>query len=82
MTEKEINQNLKRLEIINNLNLRILKITQKIHDDHHELSKYLEEMPITIPDEKDPELNITTLQNYYESLNSLLTKYELEHPKK
>lgn len=82
MTKNELNQNIKNSEIINSLNLRILKITQKIHEDHHELSKYLEELPVTIPDEKDPALNIRTLQNYYESLNSLLTKYELEHPKK
>lgn len=82
MNKNEINRDYTQFEIENNLNLRILKITQLIHSAHPELSKYLEEMPVTIPDEKKPELNIKSLQNYYESLNSLLTKYELEHPKK
>ena len=34
----------------------ILKITMKIKTDYPELSKYLEEMPTTIPDVKNPEI--------------------------
>lgn len=56
----------------------ILKITMKIRTDHPELSKYLEEMPTTIPDIKNPEINIKILQDYYNSLESLLKKYTLK----
>ncbi len=54
---------------------KILKITEKIKDQYPELSKYLEEMTITIPDEKYPEITIKNLQEYYESLISLLNRY-------
>lgn len=56
----------------------ILKITMKIRTDYPELSKYLEEMPTTIPDIKNPEINIKILQDYYNSLESLLKKYTLK----
>lgn len=62
------------------LNAKILKVTMTIKDQFPELSKYLEEMPVTIPDEKDPEITLNILKTYYESLNSLLSKYKLEHP--
>jgi hypothetical protein len=45
------------------------------HEIKETLSKYLEEMPVTIPDTKNPEMNIKTLQDYYNSLESLLKKY-------
>jgi hypothetical protein len=80
MESKEKNRKFSRLEIENDLNNKIIKITQKINIDHPELIKYLDEMPITIPDEKDPDLNFITLQNYYDSLITFLSKYEIEHP--
>jgi len=63
------------------LNSKILKITMTIKDDYPELSKYLDEMPVTIPSEKDPEVTINLLKGYYESLYSILNKYKMEHPK-
>ena len=36
-------------------------------------------MSITIPDETKPEVTIKKLQAYYESLNSIVTIYILEH---
>ena len=53
----------------------ILKITMKIQNQYPELSKYLAEMPVTIPDVKTPEINIKNLQEYYNSLLALLNKY-------
>lgn len=61
------------------LNSKILKITLKINDQYPELSKYLEEMPVTIPVDKKPEITLTNLNTYYESLNVLLNKYIKEH---
>ena len=61
------------------LNEKILKITMKIKDKYPELSKYIEEMPETIPDDKHPKITPNNLKSYYDSLNSALNKYILEH---
>jgi len=63
------------METEKELNSKILKITMKIQDQYPELSKYIEEMPITIPIEKNPEVTLKNLKAYYDSLNSILTKY-------
>lgn len=57
---------------------KILTITMKIKDEYPELSKYLTEMPETIPDENDPEITLKNLKVYFESLSSLLNNYILE----
>lgn len=61
-------------------NSKILNITLKINDQYPELSKYLEEMPVTVPVDKTPEITLAHLRNYYESLNVLLNKYIKESP--
>ncbi len=63
------------------LNSKILKITMWIMDYYPELSQYLEEMPVTVPTENDPEISINHLTSYYESLISLLQKYKVDHSK-
>jgi len=63
------------------LNAKILKITLIINDQYPELSKYIEEMPDTIPDEKNSEVTLKNLRSYYESLNTILKKYKPNHPK-
>jgi 3-oxoadipate enol-lactonase len=68
-------------DIEKDLNSKIMAVTMKIKDHHPELSKYLEEMPVTVPTEKDPEISMHHLQTYYESLNSLLNKYKADYPK-
>ena len=60
-------------------NAEILRITLKIQNQFPELSKYMTEMPITMPDAKHPEINIKNLSDYYESLESLLKNYSLNH---
>jgi hypothetical protein len=50
----------------------------KIQGKYPELSKYLNELPVTIPNENDPEINTKVLDNYYESLVKLISTYELE----
>ena len=59
----------------------ILKITMEIQNQYPELSKYLAEMPVTVPDVKTPEINIKNLQEYYNSLLALLNKYIPNHDK-
>lgn len=67
------------IESMKDLNSKILKITMTIKDQYPELSKYLEEMPVTIPGEKNPEITLKDLKTYFDSLNSMLKKYILEH---
>lgn len=60
------------------LNANILKITMLINKQYPELSKYLEEMSITIPNEQNPEITLINLKAYYNSLHSLLCKYRIK----
>ena len=65
------------------LNKKITDITMLIQTKHPELSIYISEMPATIPTNKSVEINIETLSSYYNSLETMLSKYELElNPKK
>jgi hypothetical protein len=61
------------------LNADILKITTLIHEKYPELSKYIEEMPITIPNKANPSINLRVLQDYYDSLYSMFKKYARNH---
>lgn len=63
------------------LNEKILSITEKIRKNHPELLEYLNEMPVTIPDEDNPEISVTILTLYYDSLVSLLDEYEENNDK-
>ncbi len=65
-TEKEINED-------------ILNLTMKIAKSYPELSKYVEEMPVTLPDDKHPDVNRKILSDYYDSLKGILDKYILDH---
>ncbi len=64
------------------LNSKILKITLLIKENYPELSKYIEEMPVTVPDVKNPGITLTNLKSYYDSLDTLLNDYIKEHQNK
>ncbi len=61
------------------LNADILKITLLIRKEYPELSKYIAEMPVTIPNKESPEINAKMLTDYYESLKVMMTKYAQNH---
>ncbi|WP_310378883.1 hypothetical protein [Flavobacterium sp.] len=61
-TEKEINE-------------RILKITIKIKEKYPELSEFILEMPVTIPNVLNPKINLKSLKEYNNSLKILLKNY-------
>lgn len=63
------------METEKELNEKILKITMTIKNQYPELSKYIEEMPITVPDENNLETTLFKLRQYLKSLESLLKKY-------
>lgn len=61
------------------LNSDILQITIKIKEQFPELSKYVLEMPVTIPVTDNPEINRKALQDYHDSLSVLLKDYIENH---
>ena len=61
------------------INAKILKVTMVIQENYPELSKYLNEMPITVPIDNNPKVNIKNLQKYYDSLLTLFRNYVAEH---
>jgi hypothetical protein len=63
------------------LNEAILKTTLLIQTNYPELIKYLNEMPISIAAEKNTKIDIQILQDYLQSLEYLLTNYQLNHHK-
>jgi len=70
---------IKIVESEKELNSKILKITMTILEKYPELYENLGEMPVTIPNIENPEINIKNLREYYESLIALLYNYVLEH---
>jgi hypothetical protein len=63
----------------NEINNAIIKTTMEIQKKFPELSKYLTEMPVAIPDAVNPEITIRSLEDYSESLDTLVTKYSKSH---
>lgn len=63
---------------ISEINNEILEISTRILSNYPELHPYLNEMPVSIPDERNPELTLQQLTAYRDSISILLEKYILE----
>lgn len=63
------------------LNSDILEITLKIKEQFPELSKYILEMPVTIPNMENPDIARKALQDYHDSLDILVKDYIANHDK-
>jgi hypothetical protein len=61
------------------LNQDITKKTKQIKELHPELIKFISEMPIHINYEINKQLDSKYLQEYYNSLETLLKKYSNTH---
>jgi hypothetical protein len=48
-----------------------MTLIEKLKEDHPELIIFLDEMPVTIPDDSDPHITISILKEYYQSLLNL-----------
>ncbi len=59
----------------------ITQVIRDIEDNYPELQKYLDERPMTLPDENDPDAKVddAVLKEYLSSLNNLVNKYKEEH---
>jgi hypothetical protein len=67
------------METEKKLNDKILKTILLIRKDYPELSKYLLEMPETVPRIENPEMNKKVLRSYLNSLKEILNKYAPNH---
>jgi hypothetical protein len=67
------------MKTVDELNKAILEVTMIIKKDYPELSKYLLEMGETIPDTIHPVMDSKTLQDYYDSLATMLKEYAPNH---
>jgi hypothetical protein len=61
------------------LNQIILRLSMEIRDEFPELSKFLGEIPDTVPVEDSPELILENLADYCASLKSLKDEYGHKH---
>ena len=67
------------MKTVNEINKDIIETTMVIDETFPELSKYIEEMPVTISNTNEPEINETNLKDYQSSLDTLLNKYAANH---
>jgi hypothetical protein len=69
----------KQMKTETELNKKILVISMAIRSEYPELMKFLNEMPVTIPDQKNPEINTKILEDYLNSLQEMFKKYAPNH---
>ena len=58
-------------ENVHDWNDKIIALINKLKEDHPELITFLDEIPMTIPDDSDPCINIRILKEYYQTLLNL-----------
>lgn len=52
-------------------NDKIMTLMEKLKGDHPELITFLDEIPMTIPDDADPHITISILKEYHQTLLNL-----------
>lgn len=63
------------------LNNEILETTRNIQENFPELLKFMDEMPVTIPNKETPEITTKILQDYNDSLQALVKGYNKDSTK-
>lgn len=63
------------METAEKINAEIMAITLLIQAKHPELSKFLNELPVTIPNVQHPKIDITILKEYHNSLVNILNRF-------
>jgi len=61
---------------------QITKLTTKIGVNYPELYVALDENPITIPSKNHPDINLSIMEDYLESLKQILKQYIKTHSKR
>lgn len=66
---------------LQNLSKKIYDLTLKIKQEYPEIYQFLDEMPQTIPNEENHELDAKDYEDYLESLMEMVKKYKDSHRK-
>ncbi|TYB78725.1 hypothetical protein [Bizionia myxarmorum] len=67
------------MKTVKELLTEISTVTRNIETNYPEVYEHLDEIPSTIPSEKNPEISTKELEDYLESLIAIITKYKEEH---
>ena len=69
------------MELSQKILAEITQVTRDIEDNYPELQKYLDERPMTLPDENNPnaKMDDEVLKEYLVSLREMVSKYKDEH---
>lgn len=59
------------METVHEWNDKIIQLIEILNKKHPELLGFLDEMKITLPDNKDPQINIAILKEYFNELLNL-----------
>lgn len=59
------------IDEIHDLNEKIMSLIEILKEDHPELINFLDEIPMTIPDDTDPHITVNILKEYYQTLLDL-----------
>jgi len=70
------------MNLLQNIENDIVKLTTLIGTEYPELYLFLEETPITVPSENHPVINTKVMEDYLESLKQLLKHHIKTHKKK
>lgn len=62
------------------LTARITQLTSLIQERYPELIPYINEIPVTMPNDPHPEVNHKILQDYYDSLSQIVRNHEKNKP--
>ena len=63
------------------LSRELRELTDTIQEPHPELVKYMDELPISVPAEKGRKKDLELLEEYRDSLRSILSRYTQKNPK-
>jgi hypothetical protein len=59
------------METVHEWNDKIIQLIEALNKSHPELIGFLDEMNTTLPDQKDPQINISILKEYFNELLNL-----------
>ena len=59
------------METVHEWNDKIIQLIEALNKSHPELMGFLDEMNTTLPDQKEPQINILILKEYFNELVNL-----------
>ena len=69
------------MKSLQDIQTQITKLTTNIGENYPELYVTLDENPITIPSTNHPDINLSIMEDYLESLKQILKQYIKNHSK-